>query len=115
MSDTIETFNPAHLNRSDTLSSVVTVGKPVATASKTTKFSNSLQRLEFEPLYTDLKVLIGHNWGIYHDALVRFIRGKKPNCNSVSILQAALDPNHWPASQASSPTTSLATSQTISF
>jgi hypothetical protein len=75
MSETIETFNPAHLNRSDTLSSVVTVGKTGITGGKTTKVSSSAQRVDFEPLYTDLKALIGHNWVVYHDALTRFIRG----------------------------------------
>ena len=76
MSETIETFNPAHLNRTDTLSSIVTAGKSGLTGGKTTKVPSSQQRLDFEPLYTDLKALIGHNWGIYHDALTRFIRGK---------------------------------------
>src|SRR2546423_3242828 len=76
MSETIETFNPAHLNRSDALSSIVTVGKTSLTGGKTAKVASSAQRLDFEPLYTDLKALIGHNWGSYHDALTRFIRGK---------------------------------------
>ena len=75
MSETIETFNPAHLNRSDTLTSVVAVGKSGFTGAKTTKVANSAQRVDLEPLYTDLKALIGHNWGVYHDALTRFIRG----------------------------------------
>lgn len=75
MSETIETFNPAHLNRTDTLSSIVTVGKSGLTSGKTTKIASSAQRVDFEPLYTDLKALIGHNWGCYHDALTRFIRG----------------------------------------
>lgn len=75
MSETIETFNPAHLNRSDTLSSVVTVGKSTLAAGKITKVPVGAQRVDFEPLYTDLKALIGHNWGTYHDALTRSIRG----------------------------------------
>ena len=75
MSETIETFNPAHLNRSDTLSSVVPVGKSALNTGKPTKVPSGAPRVDFEPLYTDLKALIGHSWGVYHDALTRFIRG----------------------------------------
>ena len=87
MSETIETFNPAHLNRSDTISSTLTVGKPVvSSSSKTTKLANSYQRIDFEPLYTDLKALIGHNWGVYHDALTRLLRGMCPNIKNWGCL-----------------------------
>lgn len=75
MSLTEETFNPTSLTRSDTFSSSVTAGKTLPPSSL--KIPKSAQpRIEYEPLYTDLKLLIGHNWTIYHDALTRFIRAE---------------------------------------
>ena len=97
MSETIETFNPAHLNRSDTLSSIVTVGKPGLAGGKTTKLASSAQRLDFEPLYTDLKALIGHNWGVYHDALTRFIQGKTEfPTPAFIVIRSSFDSNTAP-------------------
>jgi hypothetical protein len=75
MSLTEETFNLTSLNRSDTFSSSVTAGKTLPPSSL--KIPKSAQpRIEYEPLYTDLKLLIGHNWTTYHDALTRFIRAE---------------------------------------
>jgi transcriptional coactivator HFI1/ADA1 len=75
MSLTEETFNPTSLTRSDTFSSSVTAGKTLPPSSL--KIPKSAQpRIEYEPLYTDLKLLIGHNWTTYHDAITRFIRAE---------------------------------------
>jgi hypothetical protein len=79
MTTTIETFNPAALSRSDSISAPLTANKTVATSStKSSKLNSTLQRIDFEPLYIDLKALIGHNWGTYHDALTKFIQGLSP-------------------------------------
>ena len=75
MSLTEETFNPSSLTRSDTFSSTITAGKTLPPSSL--KIPKSAQpRIDYEPLYTDLKLLIGHNWTIYHDALTRFLRAE---------------------------------------
>jgi len=71
-----ETFNPAALSRSDTI--ISNAGNTKATSgssAKQAKATQSYSRIDFEPLYTDLKSLIGHHWGTYYDALTRFIRG----------------------------------------
>ena len=75
MSLTEETFNPTSLTRSDTFSSTVTVGKTLPPPSL--KIPKSAQpRIDYEPLYTDLKLLIGHNWTVYYDALTRCLRAE---------------------------------------
>lgn len=75
MSLTEETFNLTSLTRSDTFSSTITVGKSLPPPSL--KIPKSAQpRIDYEPLYTDLKLLIGHNWTVYHDAVTRFIRAE---------------------------------------
>jgi hypothetical protein len=78
MSTTIETFNPAALSRSDSLPTSLQANKTVAaSSSKSSKNSNGAtpQRIDFEPLYTDLKALIGHHWSTYQDALSKFVQG----------------------------------------
>jgi transcriptional coactivator HFI1/ADA1 len=76
MSLTEEAFNPAALQRSDTAHSTITVASKTL-PSLATKASRpqSHPRIDFEPLYTDLKTLTGRHWGVYYDALTRFIRG----------------------------------------
>jgi len=72
-----ETFNPAALARSDTITSTATVAKaPPGSATKTPKPAQNYPRIDLEPLYTELKSLISHNWETYYDALTHFIRGK---------------------------------------
>lgn len=79
MSALDDTFNPATLARSDTItSSVSTVKAAPTSASKSSKTSQSYPRVDFEPLYAELKALIADNWGTYYDALTRFIRGSLP-------------------------------------
>jgi hypothetical protein len=71
-----DTFNPAALTRSDTITSTATTKAPQVPASKTTKTTQNYPRIDLEPLYTELKLLIGHNWETYFDAITRFIRGE---------------------------------------
>lgn len=78
MSTTIETFNPAALSRAASIPVPIQANKTVASStSKNSKSSNGAvpQRIDFEPLYTDLKALIGQHWGTYQDALSRFMQG----------------------------------------
>jgi len=76
MSTTEETFTPALLQRSDTINSTINVKPAAGPSTKTPRPVQSHPRIDFEPLYADLKALIGHNWGVYYDSLTRFIRGK---------------------------------------
>jgi hypothetical protein len=69
-------FNPAALTRSDTITSTTSATKPAsASVVKPTKASQTFSRIDYEPLYADLKAHVGDNWAIYHDALARFTRG----------------------------------------
>ena len=71
-----DTFNPASLTRSDTIISSSGANKLVpGSATKPAKTTQSYPRIDLEPLYGELKSLIGHNWDIYYDALTRFVRG----------------------------------------
>ncbi|KAK4939527.1 hypothetical protein LTR10_020236 [Elasticomyces elasticus] len=72
-----ETFNPAALARSDTVTSTTSnIKGPPGSATKPGKTTqNNYPRVDLEPLYSELKLLIGHNWDTYYDALTRFIRG----------------------------------------
>jgi hypothetical protein len=71
-----DTFNPAALTRSDTVGSTVSTAKAASSsASKPSKTTQSYPRIDFEPLYAELKSLIAENWGTYYDALTRFVRG----------------------------------------
>ena len=88
MSALDDTFNPASLTRTDTATSGVgTVKASPASATKPSKSSQNYPRIDFEPLYGELKSLISDNWGTYYDALTRFIRGK----NASSRLQQQTD------------------------
>ncbi|RMZ88315.1 hypothetical protein DV736_g4458, partial [Chaetothyriales sp. CBS 134916] len=76
------TFNPAALTRSDTITSTATPknaasgSSSASSAIKAAKSAHSYPRIDFEPLYTELKSLIADNWHIYHDALAHFIQGQ---------------------------------------
>lgn len=77
MSALDDTFNPATLTRTDTTASGVSTTKAnVTPAGKPPKNSQNYPRIDFEPLYAELKTLISEHWGTYYDALTRFIRGK---------------------------------------
>jgi transcriptional coactivator HFI1/ADA1 len=75
MADFDATFNPATLARSDTVTTTASTIKAPATTPKSSKASHSYPRIDYEPLYTELKSLISDNWSIYYDALTRFLRG----------------------------------------
>lgn len=79
MSVTLETFNPSALSRADSLStSAQPTGRtgpaPYGKNARNGNNSSSL-RIDFEPLYTELKSLISHNWSIYQEALSKFVLG----------------------------------------
>lgn len=77
MASTEDTFNPAALSRSDTVASTVTVGKNAASSTpKQAKPAQTFSRIDFEPLYVDLKDALGHKWDTYYEAITRFIRGE---------------------------------------
>ena len=77
MSATEETFNPTALQRSETLNSTITVAsKTIPSLNPKSARPQNHPRIDFEPLYNNLKELLTHNWGTYHDAVTRFIRGK---------------------------------------
>jgi hypothetical protein len=74
-----DTFNPAALTRSETITSTTSATKPAsASVAKPSKASQTFSRIDYEPLYADLKAHVGDNWAIYHDALARFTRGMSP-------------------------------------
>jgi len=87
----METFNPAALSRSDSIPASLQASKTVASSSsKNSKNGNgaAAQRIDFEPLYTDLKSLIGNHWSTYQDALSNFIQGhstKSILCGTIVI------------------------------
>ncbi len=70
-------IDPAALSRSDsisqpTLTPLTTTklnGASVPSSQKTTKPTNSAQRIDLEPLYTALKAAIGDSWGTYKEAV----------------------------------------------
>ncbi|EXJ54316.1 hypothetical protein A1O7_09654 [Cladophialophora yegresii CBS 114405] len=65
-----DTFNPAALTRSDTITSTTSnVKAPPGPAAKPSKASHP--RVDLEPLYTELKSCIGANWEVYFDAVTR--------------------------------------------
>ena len=68
--DAITTATPASLSLSKAN------GVPPPLSTKAAKASNTIQRIDLEPLYTSLKSAIGDNWGRYKQALSLFILGK---------------------------------------
>ncbi|KAL2416724.1 hypothetical protein ABEF95_005435 [Exophiala dermatitidis] len=76
-----DTFNPVALTRSDTVASTTNTnnaskGGPPGSSSKPTKTAQNYPRIDLEPLYAELKSLIGNDWDTYYDAITRFIRGE---------------------------------------
>ena len=76
-------IDPAALSRTDLASQPSTsliINKqttaPAASAPKAQKASNTVQRIDLEPLYTSLKAAIGDHWGKYKEATSLFILGK---------------------------------------
>ncbi|KAL9575957.1 MAG: hypothetical protein Q9212_007523 [Teloschistes hypoglaucus] len=78
-------IDPAALSRSDpaptlnpgSLSLSKANGVSIPSSIKTQKTTNAAQRIDLEPLYTNLKVAIADHWGKYKDAISLFILGKR--------------------------------------
>lgn len=76
-------IDPAALSRSDpaptlnpgSLSLSKTNGVSIPSSTKAQKTTNAAQRIDLEPLYTNLKAAIGDHWGKYKDAISLFILG----------------------------------------
>ena len=79
-------IDPAALSRSDSIAPPIpnplniskVNGATGLSSSKTQKTTNAPQRIDLEPLYTNLKAVIGDNWGKYKEALSLFILGIFP-------------------------------------
>lgn len=72
-------IDPAALSRNDSSSSSVPTSKAVGTSApatqKTTKALIAVPRLDFEPIYTELKAAIGENWVEYKQSTTLFLLG----------------------------------------
>lgn len=76
-------IDPAALIRSDTIpqstSATSVTARPNGITTplflKTSKSSSVAQRIDLEPLYTNLKAAIGEHWGQYKEALSLFLLG----------------------------------------
>ncbi|KAL8670513.1 MAG: hypothetical protein Q9168_004947 [Polycauliona sp. 1 TL-2023] len=76
-------IDPAALSRSDSIAPPIPNplniskinGANGPSSSKTQKTTNAPQRIDLEPLYTNLKAVIADNWGKYKEALSLFILG----------------------------------------
>ncbi|KAL8902512.1 MAG: hypothetical protein Q9207_004632 [Kuettlingeria erythrocarpa] len=75
-SDSVATLNPLNITK------VNGVAAPATT--KAPKPSNAAQRIDLEPLYTNLKAVIGDNWGRYIEAIGLFLTGYL-NQNELSL------------------------------
>jgi hypothetical protein len=70
-----DTFNPATLARSDTVTSNATTKAGPSSAVKSAKQVQTYPRIDLEPFYAEVKSLIAGDWGVYYDSLTRFLRG----------------------------------------
>ncbi|KAL8840902.1 MAG: hypothetical protein Q9170_001095 [Blastenia crenularia] len=76
-------IDPAALSRSDSVQTSIPNplnlskinGSSLPSSAKPQKTTNAAQRIDLEPLYTNLKAAIGDNWGRYKDAISLFILG----------------------------------------
>ncbi|KAL8759812.1 MAG: hypothetical protein Q9184_003512 [Pyrenodesmia sp. 2 TL-2023] len=75
-SDSIATLNPLHIPKIN--------GVAGPSVTKAPKPSNAAQRIDLEPLYTNLKAVIGDNWGRYIEAVGLFLTGYL-NQNELSL------------------------------
>ncbi|KAL8692214.1 MAG: hypothetical protein Q9218_002714 [Villophora microphyllina] len=96
-------IDPAALSRSDSsttlnsgsLSLSKANGITIPSSSKAQKTTNAAQRIDLEPLYTNLKAAIGDRWAKYKDAISLFILGHL-NQNELSLQinhYVCADPN----------------------
>lgn len=78
---TMPDIDPAALTRSDSVATLnplniaKTNGVAGPSTTKAPKPSNAAQRIDLEPLYTNLKAVIGDNWGRYIEAVGLFLTG----------------------------------------
>ncbi|KAI4183129.1 MAG: hypothetical protein L6R41_005567 [Letrouitia leprolyta] len=85
-------IDPAALSRTDSIAPSVPHplnlskinGVSQSSSSKAQKTTNAPQRIDLEPLYTNLKAAIGDNWTKYKDAISLFILGHL-NQNELSL------------------------------
>ncbi|KAL9002520.1 MAG: hypothetical protein Q9188_004558, partial [Gyalolechia gomerana] len=85
-------IDPAALSRSDSIAPSIphplnlskVNGASQPSSSKAQKTTNAAQRIDLEPLYTNLKAAIGDNWAKYKDAISLFILGHL-NQNELSL------------------------------
>lgn len=61
------TLNPLNISKIN--------GASGSSTTKAPKPTNGAQRIDLEPLYTNLKAAIGDNWGRYTDAIGLFLLG----------------------------------------
>lgn len=77
-------IDPAALSRTDSIATSIPNplglskinGIPGTSSSKAQKTTHAAQRIDLEPLYTNLKVAIGEHWGKYKEAISLFILGE---------------------------------------
>ncbi|KAL9586144.1 MAG: hypothetical protein Q9203_003969 [Teloschistes exilis] len=89
---TMPDIDPAALSRSDpaptlnpgSLSLSKANGVSIPSSTKAQKTTTAAQRIDLEPLYTNLKAAIGDHWGKYKDAISLFILGHL-NQNELSL------------------------------
>ncbi|KAL8954720.1 MAG: hypothetical protein Q9183_006965 [Haloplaca sp. 2 TL-2023] len=67
--DSTTTFNPSSLNI------IKSNNAPPTTSTKPQKPANAAQRIDLEPLYTNLKATIGDHWARYKEAISLYILG----------------------------------------
>ncbi|KAL8999778.1 MAG: hypothetical protein Q9169_001451 [Polycauliona sp. 2 TL-2023] len=76
-------IDPAALSRSDSIApppipnplNISKINGANGSSSKAQKTTNAPQRIDLEPLYTNLKAAIAENWGKYKEALSLFVLG----------------------------------------
>lgn len=85
-------IDPAALSRPDSINTAFSAsvslhkvnGASALPSQKTIKTVNNTQRIDLEPLYANLKAMIGDNFGAYKDAIGLFVLGEicgLPNAN----------------------------------
>ncbi len=80
-------IDPAALSRSDSIAPSIPNALNISkingatgpSSIKTQKTTNPPQRIDLEPLYTNLKAAIADNWGKYKEAISLFILGISAN------------------------------------
>ena|SRR5215471_4014778 len=72
-------IDPAALTGTDSASTSIPAAKPVPqvppVTQKATRALISVPRLDFEPIYTELKAAVGDNWVEYKQATALFLLG----------------------------------------